>query len=102
MKSLVMLCGLALGCFSATLMAAEPAKPDAPQVDPARVVGSVYGKPITAGDIGLQTPIDVSVKFDSRDEARWELMGRITLKFGQPVVARFIAERKAEPTAEEL
>jgi hypothetical protein len=67
-----------------------------------RVVGSVYSKPVTAADIGLVAPIDTTVKFDARDDALWDQMGRIAVAFGKPVFDRFVAEHPVEVTAEEI
>lgn len=83
--------------FLAPLSAAEP--PDAPG---SCNVGSVYGKTITAADIGLAAPIDTTLRFDARDEARWELMGRIMTAFGGPVLDRFVKRHKIEATADEI
>lgn len=79
------------------LQAATPAV-----IKPDQVVGSVYGKPITAGDIGLQTPIDPAVRFDARDRARWDLMERIMRELGGPVLERFVKEHKIEATKDEI
>jgi hypothetical protein len=73
-----------------------------PKVPPSRTVGSVYGKAVTAGDIGLTAPIDSAVPFDARDSARWELMGRITAVFGRPVVERFVQQQKIAASADEI
>jgi hypothetical protein len=67
-----------------------------------RVVGSVYGKPVTAADIELTTAIDRDVKFDARDGEKWDLMGRILTSFGKPVVDRFIEAKRIDATAEEI
>jgi hypothetical protein len=66
------------------------------------VVGSVYGKAITAADIGLTAPIDPAIRFDARDKERWELRGRIAQAFGKPVADRFVRERKIDATADEI
>ena len=53
----------------AQLSADEP-----PTIQPSRTVGSVYGKTVTAADIGLTAPIDPAVRFDSRNAGngkRW-------------------------------
>ena len=91
-------CGVAvlLTCV-AQVGATEP-----PAVAPELVVGSVYGKPITAADIGLTTQIAPGVEFDSRDRGKWALMGRISTTFGGPVLNRFVEERKIEATDEEI
>jgi hypothetical protein len=65
-------------------------------------VGSVYGKAITAADIGLSAPVDPAIQFDSGDTARWELMRRITRTFGGPIVERFVKEKKIEATRDEI
>ncbi|HWA96921.1 MAG TPA: hypothetical protein VG713_00445 [Pirellulales bacterium] len=76
---------------------------DEPQtIPPERVVGSVLGKPITAGDISLKTAIDVSLKFDARNRAAWDEMGKIVNVFGGPILERFIAEQKIAATPEEI
>lgn len=82
------------------LVPLSSAEPD--QLPPNRIVGSVYGKDISAADVGLTGAIDPSIKFDARDDARWELMGRIMTAFGSPIVERFVTERKIEATAEEI
>ena len=74
----------------------------AAEVAPGSVVGSVYGKAVTAGEIGLKTPIDVGVQFDARDKDRWEQMGRIAKAFAQPVIERFIKEQKIVATEKEI
>jgi hypothetical protein len=66
------------------------------------IVGSVYGKAITATDIGLTEPIDPAVQFDSRDTAKWALMERVIATFGNPIVERFVAEKKFDATADEI
>lgn len=71
-------------------------------IPPDQVVGSVYGKAITAGDVGLTAPIDALVQFDARDTARWQLMSRIAQAFGKPIADRFIEEHKIDATAEEI
>jgi len=75
---------------------------ESPAVQPRRVVGSVYGKVVTAADVGLTAPIDPAVQFDSRDQARWELMQRIVKTFGMPIVDRFVKQQKIEATADEI
>jgi hypothetical protein len=80
-----------------SIRAAEP-----PPTQPNRKVGSVYGKAVTAADIGLTAPVDTSVRFDSRDKQLWELTERIRRVFGKPVADRFVKERKVEATAEEV
>jgi hypothetical protein len=67
-----------------------------------RKVGSVYGKTVTASDIGLTAPVDTAVRFDARDKARWELQGRIARAFGKPIADRFIKARKIDATADEI
>ena len=74
----------------------------APATQASRTVGTVYGKPVTAADIGLAGPIDRPVEFDARDRKRWDLMGRIMSAFGHPVTVRFVEQRKIEATAEEI
>ena len=74
----------------------------AAEVAPGSVAGSVYGKAVTAGEIGLKTPIDVGVQFDARDKDRWEQMGRIAKAFAQPVIERFIKEQKIVATEKEI
>lgn len=69
---------------------------------PNRTVGQVFGKDITAADIGLTAPIDTKAKFDARDTAQWELMGRIMVAFGKPIVDRFIQQQRIEATADEI
>jgi hypothetical protein len=72
------------------------------EMPPGRAVGSVYGKTVTAADIGLNAPLDPAVQFDARDTARWELMRRITRTFGAPVVERFVKQEKIEATPDEI
>ena len=96
-RSSGMLFAVLLYAFATVLRADEP-----PQAPDNRAVGTVYGKTVTAADIGLTAPIDVAVKFDSRDTAQWELMGRITTTFGRPVVDRFVKRQKIEATADEI
>lgn len=76
------------------------AEPDG--IDPTRVVGTVYGKVVTAGDVDLKSAIDPAIRFDARDTERWNLMGRILAAFGAPVLDRFVKERKIEATADEI
>ena len=86
--------------FLLTQLSHLPANP--PATMPAtRPVGTVHGTTITAGDIGLTEPIE-PVKFDSRNTARWQLMGRVLTAFGTPVVERFVAEKKIDATADEI
>jgi hypothetical protein len=66
------------------------------------VVGSVYGKPVTATDIELTTPIDPNVQFDARDDDKWDLMGRILTAFGKPVEDRFVEAKHIDATADEI
>jgi hypothetical protein len=73
-----------------------------PNAPPSRIVGSIFGKPVTAADIGLTTPINPAVRFDSRDADRWELMGRIMTTFGDPIVDRFVNRQKIEATVDEI
>ena len=83
--------------FLGLLRAGEPTK-----TLPGRTVGSVYGKAVTAADVGLTAPIDPGVRFDARDTARWKLMGRIMTAFGGPVMDRFVERQKIEATADEI
>jgi hypothetical protein len=69
---------------------------------PSRTIGSVYGKAITASDVDLTGPIDPALKFDSRDKARWELMGRIVDAFGTPIVDRFVERQQLKVSADEI
>lgn len=75
----------------------EPAK-----APPGRTVGSVYGKAVTAGDVGLTGAVDTGVRFDARDTVRWKLMGRIMTAFGGPVLDRFVRRQEIEATADEI
>lgn len=84
-------------CATNVNIRADEKPGDSPEV----VVGSVYGQEITAKDIGLTAPIDPTLKFDARDLA-WNLMSRISTKFGSPVMERFVNEQKIEATAEEI
>lgn len=92
-----MLLAPTLFCSLALLSAEEPA-----EMPPSRTVGSVYGKAVTAADIGLTAPIDPAIQFDGRDTARWKLMGRIMTAFGGPVVERFVQREKIEATRDEI
>jgi hypothetical protein len=58
---------------------------DSLAIQPGDTVGSIYGKPVTAADIGLTAPIDTALEFDSLDSQQWQLMGRIAQAFGKPV-----------------
>ena len=71
------------------------------ETPPTWTVGSVYGKVITAADIGLSEPIDPAIQFDARDTARWKLMQRIRKVFGSPVVERFVEREKIAATPDE-
>lgn len=79
------------------LIASEPAK-----IDPRQVVGRVYGKSVTAADVGLTEPIDTAIRFDATDRARWALMGRIQSALGGPILRRFVDEKKLAATPEEI
>ena len=82
---------------------AKPKAADKPaKVNPSDVVGSVFGKPVTAAGVGLKKPIDKTLHFDSRNNAQWELMGRIMKAFGTALRDRFVKEQKIEATAEEI
>ncbi len=69
---------------------------------PSRVVGSVYGKAVTADQVGLTLPIDNTKKFDARDTPAWEQMERVAVAFGSPVMERLVAQRKLDATADEM
>ncbi|MGC3966228.1 MAG: hypothetical protein QM775_02290 [Pirellulales bacterium] len=84
-------------CRPAALAADEPKS-----IPPDRVIGAVYGKPVTAGDVGLAKPIDVSEKFDAANRARWEQMGRIQQAFGLPIQERFVRDKKLVVTDAEI
>jgi hypothetical protein len=73
-----------------------------PNKTESRVIGSVFGKAVTAADIGLTEPIDTSVVFDARDSARWKLMSRISEKLGGPVLKKFVKEHKIAATDKEI
>jgi hypothetical protein len=88
---------IALAISAVTASAAEP---NAVPAD--RVIGRVYGKPVTAGDVGLMAPIDVDVKFDATDQARWELMSRIQRALGLPIQERFVRDKKLVATDDEI
>lgn len=83
--------------FPPLLLADPPAK-----VEPGLQVGSVYGKQITAADIGLTQPIDPEVQFDAREEEKWKLAGGVRKAFGKPIMDRFIKRKKIEATADEI
>jgi hypothetical protein len=70
--------------------------------EPIDIVGSIYGKSITAADIGFDIPIDPALQFNGGDRERWELMRRISDKFGKPVHDRFVKDQKIEATADEI
>jgi len=99
MRTLPLVLSLAvlLACFG-PLRAESPATTQSSST----VVGSIYGKTVTAADVGLTVPIDPTVQFDSRETATWELMGRILTAFGKPVIDRFIEEKRIEVTADEI
>jgi hypothetical protein len=88
---------MVLGLIVARIRAEEP-----PSTPPDRKVGSVYGKSVTAADIGLTAPVDTAVRFDSRDKQLWELRGRIVRAFGKPVADRFVKQRTIDATADEI
>jgi hypothetical protein len=92
-----MLLAPALFISLALLSAEEP-----PKMPPGWTVGSVYGKAVTAADIGLNAPIDPAIQFDARDAAQWELMRRIMKAFGSPVVERFVKRENIEATPDEI
>jgi hypothetical protein len=71
-------------------------------IDPNRVVGSVYGKAVTAGDIGLTEPIDTTVQYNAADKARWHLQDRIAKAFATPVIERFVKDEKIAATPGEI
>jgi hypothetical protein len=75
---------------------------ESPKTPSTWIVGSVYGKTITAADIGLSAPIDRDIQFDARDTARWELMRRVVRVFGVPVGERFVRREKIEATPAEV
>lgn len=83
-------------CSLAALGADEPQKPAS------RTIGSVYGKAVTAADVELTGPIDTTIKFDSRDRALWDQMGRIQRALGGPILERFVKNEKIEATADEI
>lgn len=96
---------LGIGIPSTVLAAVPTTRPATTRpatTQQSRVVGTIYGKPVTAAEIGLAGPIDVNESFDARDRVRWELMGRIQHAFGSPILRRFIDQRKLDPTEEEL
>jgi hypothetical protein len=88
---------MVLALTVASIRAEEP-----PSTQANRTVGSVYGKAVTAADIGLTAPVDTAVRFDARNKQLWEQMGRITRAFGKPVADRFVKERKIDATADEI
>jgi hypothetical protein len=92
-------CWIVVGLLSVATATAA-AEPERIPAD--RVIGSVYGKSITAGDVGLTAPIDVAKKFDARDDALWEQMGRIQAALGGPVLAKFVRDRKVAVTDAEV
>ncbi|WP_416308429.1 hypothetical protein [Neptunicella sp. SCSIO 80796] len=71
-------------------------------LSPNLVVGKVYGKNITAADIGLNEPVDQSIQFSSQDTERWNLMGRVMTVFGAPVMERFVQLHKIDATEDEI
>jgi cell division septum initiation protein DivIVA len=81
----------------ASIRAEEP-----PSTPSNRKVGSVYGKAVTAAEIGLTATIDAAVQFDARDAARWQQMQRIARVFGKPIADRFVKERKIDATTDEI
>lgn len=93
----LVLVAIVLSIYLAPLRADEP-----PTSRLSRTVGSVYGKSLTAADIGLTTPIDVTINFDSRDTELWQLMKRITQAFGKPISDRFVQEHNIAATKKEI
>ena len=83
---------------SLTLLSAE----EPPNPSPGRTVGRVYGKEVTAADIGLSVPIDPAIPFEAHDAAQWELLKRIMTTFGGPVVERFVKQEKIAATRDEI
>jgi hypothetical protein len=69
-----------------------------PTFPPDRVVGEVYGKPVTAAEIGLTAPVDTSLEFDARNSEQWQAMGQIARVFGKPVTDRFVEEKNISAT----
>ncbi len=79
-----------------------PAPLAAAEIEPETIVGSVFGEPVKAGDVGLKAPIDTSLEFDARNEAYWDQTSRIMTAFGRPITERFFADRKFAASAEEI
>jgi len=93
----LVLLALSMSTCLAPLSAQAP-----PTIQQSQIVGSVYGKTITAADIGLTDPIDPTIEFDARDTDRWKLMGRIAQAFGKTISDRFIQEKNIVATEEEI
>ena len=105
-RRLLVLLALSVSLSLATLHAEEAtptsAAPQTPSPSATRIVGSVYGKAVTAADVKLTKTIDPAVKFDARDQAQWELMGRIQIALGKPIVERFVKDQKIAATPQEI
>jgi hypothetical protein len=71
-------------------------------IRPEQVVGEVYGKPITAGEIGLTAPVDTELEFDARNSQQWQAMGQIARVFSKPVMDRFVKERNVAAAEQEI
>ncbi|HEX3601883.1 MAG TPA: hypothetical protein VHU84_17150 [Lacipirellulaceae bacterium] len=85
-----------------SLRADGSAAMDTPGLDANRVVGSVYGKSITATDIGLTGPIDTTVQYNATDKARWDLQNRVAKAFATPIIERFVKNEKITATPAEI
>lgn len=59
-------------------------------------------KPITAKDIGLTKPIDVTVKFDSSNIELWNQMWKIHSVFGKPIDTKFVDSNSVNATDDEI
>ncbi len=82
---------------------ATPANHDTTAIpDATRIVGTIYGKKVTAADIGFTEPIDTTVHFNATDKPRWDLMKRISQVFGKPVNDRFVQQQKIDATPDEI
>jgi len=91
-----------LAGFASTLLLASLATAAEEPEFSQTVVGTVFGKAVTAKDVGLKAPIDPTVKFDARDNELWEQRGRISKRFGKPISDRFAEQEKIEVTPEEI
>lgn len=102
MTRLTFVCAAAVCSLATMLRAADAEDSPGAKLDPARVVLHVYGTAMTAAEIGLDDLIEFDVKSARSEKMKWSLTRRIYQAVSEPIVKRFAADHRTEPTPADI